>query len=114
MKNPFEKPPTSGEAESQEAEDEEKHEAHYIRHSKALYQTYGKILASEDPQQGFDPEEQVSPDLTPEGIELAQKKAEEFFDELDPEKDVVFLFLVMKREPWKLLIFIARKHIKGV
>lgn len=81
---------------SEHIEDEQdksgqKHSAHFIRHSKAGYQTYKKILKSGDPMDPVDVENQVTPDLPPEGVEFARQEAERFFTNLDPERDELFL-----------------------
>ncbi len=66
----------------------EQHSAHYIRHSASNYKTI--IKQKEAGMKGFDPKDQVFPDLSEPGIELAKKEAEEFFQGLDSEKDVLF------------------------
>lgn len=65
-------------------------EAFFTRHSKATYGTYGKMLSSDDPTRPFNPDDQVTPDLSESGFQLAREKAVEFFDKLDPEKDILF------------------------
>lgn len=62
----------------------------FTRHSRANYDTYKKTLKSEDPQSSHNPDEQVENDLPESGIELAVKKAEQLFDSMDPQKDVLF------------------------
>lgn len=62
----------------------------FIRHSKAGYKTQEAIERSGNPRAAFNPEDQVTPDLTPEGREFAREKAEEFFDGLDPAQDKLF------------------------
>lgn len=69
--------------------DEEQNDAFLVRHSKSSYATYAAAEAS-DPQAAFNPAEQVTPDLTPEGRELAREKAAELLDSLDPQKDRLF------------------------
>jgi len=64
--------------------------AYFTRHSKAEYNTYRKIRSSENPQAGIDPENQISPDLSEEGVVLAEQKAEEFLSQFDPQKDILF------------------------
>ncbi len=64
--------------------------ADYIRHSKAGYKTYGKIVSSDKPTAPFDASSQVTPDLTPEGQELAAQEAEKYFEKLDPANDAIF------------------------
>lgn len=63
-------------------------EAFHIRHSKSSYETYTKQDISGD--EGFNPDDQEYPDLNKEGQELAQKEAENFFENLNPEKDILF------------------------
>jgi hypothetical protein len=63
---------------------------YFIRHSRASYKTYEDVLASENPQAAHDPNNQIENDLPEAGIELAKEKAEQFFDNLDPQKDVLF------------------------
>lgn len=63
----------------------------YFRHSKAAYGEYTKKLGSEVPTGEIDIEDQALDDLTPEGHDLAQKKAQEFLSTLDPAKDVLFV-----------------------
>lgn len=62
----------------------------YIRHSKAGYETYKKVVSSDNPEKPFDPETQITPDLTAEGRELALREAEKYFEHLDPKKDNLF------------------------
>lgn len=64
--------------------------AHLIRHSRAKYDTYGKIKKSENPRAEVDSEDQLTPDLTEAGVNLAKEKAEAFFAELNPETDALF------------------------
>ncbi len=67
-----------------------KEDVYFIRHSKSGYKTYAGIEQSTNPRASFDPENQVTPDLTEEGIKLAKEKAGEFFDGLDPAQDKIF------------------------
>lgn len=62
----------------------------FIRHSKAEYNTYGKIRSSENPQAGMDPENQITPDLSAEGVALAEKKAEELLSRFVADRDILF------------------------
>lgn len=64
--------------------------ADYIRHSRAGYRTYGKIVGSEHPEQPFNQRDQVTPDLTPEGKAFAEQEANKYFEHLDPSKDELF------------------------
>lgn len=70
--------------------------ADYVRHSKSTYGTYAKISQSENPQQAFDKKDQVTPDLTEAGIELAKQEAEKYFSGLNPKE--VKLFFVSSNE----------------
>ena len=63
---------------------------HFTRHSKADYWTSRQIRSSENPARGIDPENQIQPDLSPEGFELAEKKARELMATIDPEHDALF------------------------
>jgi len=65
-------------------------EVHFVRHGKAQYKTYGDIVASDNPQQPFNPEEQVVADLTEKGVAEVEIEAIKFIGSLDPEKDVLF------------------------
>lgn len=71
-------------------EEAPKEDVYFIRHSKSGYKTYAETEKSENPRASFDPENQVTPDLTEEGVKLAREKAEEFFGELDPAQDKIF------------------------
>lgn len=62
----------------------------FIRHSKATYATYDRTTMSDNPSQPFDHKDQIFPDLSPEGVELAKKSAKEFLKTLDPNKDELF------------------------
>lgn len=69
---------------------EEKVSADFIRHSISSYKTYAEIMASEEPMQQFNPNEQLTPDLLEKGVALAKQEAEKFFATMDPEKDLIF------------------------
>lgn len=64
--------------------------ADYIRHSKASYKTYGQIASSPEPKGPFNPNEQILPDITEAGIELAKKEAEKYFANLNPQENQLF------------------------
>ena len=64
--------------------------AYFTRHSKAKYETYIEALKSDDPQKAVEHEKQITPDLPERGVELAEQEAEEFLNNLDPEKDALF------------------------
>lgn len=61
-----------------------------MRHGKAAYKTYAESIGSGDPTKPFDPEHQITPDLTPEGREAAFKEAEIYFGQLNPAQDTIF------------------------
>lgn len=61
-----------------------------IRHSKGNYKEYDKILQSDNPQSPFDHTKQDQEDLTEAGKELARKKAEKFFNELNAGESQLF------------------------
>ncbi len=71
---------------------DKKTEIDLVRHSVSSYATYRDITASDNPEKQFDKDKQVTPDLTPEGVELARKKANEFFSGLD-SKDTKLFFV---------------------
>lgn len=60
-----------------------------IRHSISGYKTYKRIRSSEESLADFDPDQQTLPDLTPEGVELANNEAENFFS-FSPEDTSLF------------------------
>lgn len=70
--------------------------ADYVRHSRASYGTYAKISQSENPQRAFDKNDQVTPDLTETGVELARQEAKKYFADFDPKE--VKLFFVSSNE----------------
>jgi hypothetical protein len=65
-------------------------EAFFIRHTKSGYKNINKVLKSDNPQGSINFTEQISPDVSSEGTELAEKKAREFFSNLNPRTDVLF------------------------
>jgi hypothetical protein len=67
-----------------------KNEAFFTRHSKSTYKTYGEITSSDNPTRSFDPENQATPDLPESGVDLAKRSAEQFFVNLDLQKDSLF------------------------
>lgn len=69
---------------------EESNSIHFTRHSKAEYNTYRQIRSSENPQAEMDYENQIIPDLSPEGVVLAEQKARELLSKFNPETDVLF------------------------
>lgn len=63
---------------------------HFTRHSKASYSSYERIASSENPQAKIAKEDQVIPDITEAGVELAKKEAVKFLESLDPATDELF------------------------
>lgn len=63
---------------------------YFTRHSKAGYESIRAVLRSDNPQQPLKPQEQAVPDLPPDGVELAQREAEKFFNRLNPQSDALF------------------------
>jgi hypothetical protein len=85
-----------------------------IRHSKAEYQLNEEIIKSKNPEEAPDAKKQwFYSDLTPEGKKLAEQKAEEFFDKLDPEIDALYFVssdLVRAAETAKIYMDIAMQR----
>ncbi|MBI4268433.1 hypothetical protein HY627_01200 [Candidatus Uhrbacteria bacterium] len=81
-----EKPPQEMPKSSEERSDS----IHFTRHSKADYKTYRKIRSSENPQGEIDYENQITPDLSEEGVALAELKAGELLSEFNPDEDILF------------------------
>ena len=73
-----------------ESDGTNEHSVHFTRHTKAGYKTYKEILKSDNPQQAIDPEKQVTPDLSEQGVEMAQEAARDFFRSLNPATDYLF------------------------
>ena len=73
-----------------ENEDTKKLSGSFIRHSKSSYATYKTIRKSEEPLANFNADQQTVPDLTLEGVELANKEAESFFSNLNPDETSLF------------------------
>jgi hypothetical protein len=65
-------------------------EAFFTRHTKSNYKNINKVLKSDNPQGRINFGDQIVPDVSPEGVDLGEKKAEEFFSGLDPKTDVLF------------------------
>jgi hypothetical protein len=63
--------------------------ADFIRHSQSGYKTYAEQLKN-NPTDSFDKYQQITPDLTESGIELAKKTAQEYFKALDPNNSALF------------------------
>ncbi|MEI7426080.1 MAG: hypothetical protein WCK16_04130 [Candidatus Moraniibacteriota bacterium] len=63
--------------------------ADYVRHSQAGYKSYAESLKN-NPTAPFDKNEQVIPDITEGGMELAKNAANEYFKDLDPNKTDLF------------------------
>lgn len=84
------------------------------RHSISPYKLNEGIIKSNNPEDAPNADKQwFNSDLTPEGIKLAQEKANEFFDQLDPETDALFFIssdLVRAAETAKIYLDIARER----
>ncbi len=61
---------------------------YFIRHSKAKYSTYNEKVMSDDPEGPVDYDNQIENDAD---IDFAKEKAQEFFNNLNPEKDTIFV-----------------------
>lgn len=62
---------------------------YFIRHSKSDYRTYTEGLKT-NPTGKYDSQNQLSPDLTEEGFQLAEQEAKKLLAKLDPEKDIIY------------------------
>lgn len=71
-------------------ENEPKGDIKFIRHSKAGYKSFGEVIGSDNPDRSIDVKEQVLPDLTESGVELAKQEAEKVFSEMNPVTDAFF------------------------
>jgi hypothetical protein len=82
------------------------------RHSIAEYKLDQGIIESDNPEAKPRARDQrFNSDLTPEGIKLAQEKAQEFFSKFNPEKDALFFVssdLVRAVETARIYLDIAR------
>lgn len=82
------------------------------RHSISPYKLNESIIASDNPEAAPSADKQwFNSDLTPEGMKLAQEKAKEFFDKLNPETDALFFVssdLVRAAETAKIYLDTAR------
>lgn len=99
-------------SESPGGEKKGKAEVSYRRHSKAQYLTDAAMLASKNALSEMDRNNQITPDLSKEGVELARKTAEEYFVGLDPKEDKIFLVssnLARALETAKIYADIARE-----
>lgn len=67
-----------------------------FRHSRSGYENYGNRLISDNPQDSTEIRNQITPDLTEDGIKLCENTAEEYFGSLDPSETA--LFFVSSRE----------------
>lgn len=61
-----------------------------LRHSKSDYKKYDETLRGSNPRGPFEHSKQESTDLSEAGIKLAQEKAKDFFDKLDPQDARLF------------------------
>ena len=66
------------------------HESHLIRHSKAAYRTYADAVGSDNPQRPHDSKNQITPDLTDAGRDIARTEAEKIFSGFDVNRDALF------------------------
>ncbi|MFH0969159.1 MAG: hypothetical protein V1804_01490 [Patescibacteria group bacterium] len=93
--------------------EEENDEFFAIRHSKAEGQLHKGIVKSDNPEATPSSDKQwFNSDLTPEGIKLAHEKAEEFFSNLDPQKDALYFVssdLVRAAQTAKIYLDVARR-----
>ncbi len=79
---------------SLEIKQERKHALVFMRHSKAEYKRLLDKLFNHpmEPVPLLDPREYDKyPDLTKEGITLAEKKAKELLDKMNPDKDILYI-----------------------
>lgn len=74
----------------QNKKEESELKADYIRHAPAEYKTYLNTLASDTPNTPFNYKEQITPDINEQALEFAKRAANEYFEKLDPEKDILF------------------------
>ncbi|MDP1817961.1 MAG: histidine phosphatase family protein [Leadbetterella sp.] len=85
-----------------------------IRHGVAEYKLNESIIKSENPEAAPDANKQwFNSDLTPEGKILAKEKAEEFFNNLNPETDALFFVssdLVRAAETARIYLDVARER----
>lgn len=70
--------------------DKKKTNIDFFRHSVSSYATYRDLNAGPTPEKAFNPDEQILPDLTPEGAELAHARAEAFFSGMNPTESKLF------------------------
>ena len=62
----------------------------FIRHSKSYYENYQVILNSESPDLPFDAANQIMPDLSDDGVELAKQEAKKLFSGMDKDHEALF------------------------
>jgi len=99
-----------------QAEAEKKHfSVDVFRHSgPPFYQLNKWLITTRTPEVAPDAYEQwFYSDLPPEGLELARKKAEEYFEKLDPETDALFFVssdLVRAAETARIFLDVARER----
>lgn len=87
---PQEDKPEMDPGKQERSPEERSPDATFTRHSASYYQSEKKHLESDDPTAPFNPEDQVVPDLPEKGVALAQEKANEYFDQRDPNEDALF------------------------
>ncbi|MFA5155407.1 MAG: hypothetical protein WC453_03145 [Patescibacteria group bacterium] len=97
---------------AQKRSDDHQDEFFATRHSLAEYKLNESIIRSDYPEARPSADKQwFNSDLTPEGLKLAQEKAKEFFNRLDPAKDALFFVssdLVRAAETAKIYLDEAR------
>jgi broad specificity phosphatase PhoE len=74
-----------------ESKDENETEIFFIRHSNAQYRADFEQVMSDEPNKAIDRKKQPSPDLSPEGVELAHTEAEKLYKQYP--KGTRFTFL---------------------
>lgn len=62
----------------------------FIRHSKSYYENYQVILNSESPELPFDAANQIMPDLSDDGVELAKQEAKKLFSGMVKDQEALF------------------------
>jgi len=109
--------PNNGEAKVEaQAEAEKKHlSVDVFRHSgPPFYQLNKWLITTRTPEVAPDAYEQwFYSDLPSEGLELARKKAEEYFEKLNPETDALFFVssdLVRAAETARIFLDVARER----
>lgn len=73
------------------AQDDDTSPIHFVRHGQARYKPYVDVLGGPTPEQPMDYGNQPEADLTVEGRQHAEQKANELFEHLNPETDALFI-----------------------